>query len=127
MGDKSIKTPRWRVLKKQANNLNSEAFQHAQKIYPKGILIDIRMSWEYEDGHIPNAINIDYKSPNFWERIENLDADKPYFIYCRTGRRSIEVCNNMRQGGFESDLVFHLQKGFRQWEKDYPDEISSSN
>jgi len=122
--DKSCKTPRWRMLKSQLNNLSSEEFAAASRNINDAVIIDVRTEKEYRVEHIPNAINLDYLSDSFWERIEKLDANKHYFIYCRSGRRSIRVCTLMRNGGFKNKKIFNLDKGFAEWKVQFPDAIS---
>ncbi len=118
-GDKSCKTPRWRLLKAQLNNLNPKDFYNAIKTANrKVIIIDVRTPTEYENNHIANAINIDYLHEDFWREIEQLnDNDKSIFVYCRTGRRSIRACTLMRNGGFDNQKIFNLDGGFEEWVK----------
>ena len=54
----------------------------------KYMLIDTRTPAEYEEGHVPGAINIPIGE--YVHRIDELPEDKdfPIFIYCRTDRRS---------------------------------------
>lgn len=121
--DKSCKTPRWRMLKSQLNNLSSEEFATASSNQKDAVIIDVRTEQEYQLAHIPHAINLDYLSDEFWENIEKLDANKNHFIYCRSGRRSIRVCTLMRNGGFKNEKLFNLDKGFNEWKEQFPDSI----
>ncbi len=120
--DQTCKTPRWRMLKSQLNNISSAEFAIASKAMDS-VIIDVRTEKEFIFGHIPNAINIDYMSDDFWDKIELLDASKKYFIYCRSGRRSIRVCTLMRNGGFDNGKVFNLDLGFKDWLEVYPSEV----
>lgn len=119
--DKSCKTPRWRMLKSKLNNLSADEFGNKSKLHEDAILIDVRTRSEYLSGHMPSAINIDYLADDFWDRIEALDGEKTYFIYCRSGRRSIRVCTLMRNGGFQKEKIFNLDKGFADWIAQSPD------
>ena len=56
-----------------------------KKNYP---IIDVRTPSEFWEGHIDNAINIDFKSNLFINEISKLDKSKTYLIYCRSGNRS---------------------------------------
>ena len=52
-------------------------------------LVDVRTSQEFNAGHIDDAINIDISDPEtFTEKVENLDKEKPIYIYCQMGGRS---------------------------------------
>jgi len=124
--DKSCKTPRWRMLKSQLNNLSSKEFAKASNGNNDAVIIDVRTEQEFLSGHIPNAINLDYLSDEFWMNVEKLDANKNHFIYCRSGRRSIRVCTLMRNGGFNNDKVFNLDKGFIDWKEQFPQAIIQS-
>lgn len=121
--DTSCKTPRWRMLKNQLNNLSAEDFMKTSNIQKNAIIIDVRTKEEYLSGHIPQAINIDYMSDDFWDKVEQLDASKKYFIYCRSGRRSIRVCTLMKNGGFENAKLFNLDKGLVDWVVQFPNQI----
>lgn len=68
---------------------------------PDFVVLDIRTSKEFLNGHIPGAINIDYYSRTFDANIEQLDKKKTYFIYCRTGRRTSRAVRMMLRRGFE--------------------------
>lgn len=121
--DQTCKTPRWRMLKSQLNNLSSLDFYKNSKEMTDAVIIDVRTQGEYDFGHIPTAINIDYLSDPFWDEIEKLDANKNYFIYCRSGRRSIRVCTLMKNGGFANNKLFNLDKGFSDWMEVFPKEV----
>ena len=58
----------------------------------QAVIIDVRTAAEFENRHLQNAINIDYLSYDFWDRLEILDTDRNYYIYCLSGRRSIRAC-----------------------------------
>lgn len=104
---------RWELLKNQLNNLDPEEFRTAIEHQSDGILIDCRKSQEVAQGMIPGAINIDYLAPDFWEQVEHLDPGRTYFVYCRSGRRSIRTCTLMQNGGFTQ--VFNLEGGLNAW------------
>ncbi len=121
--DKSCKTPRWRMLKSQLNNLSAQEFAAALDDLKKAVIIDVRTEKEYNLGHIPNSINMDYFAEDFLEKIENLEKEKDYFIYCRSGRRSIRVCTWMRNGGFDRQKIFNLDRGFGDWLEHFPEGV----
>lgn len=65
-----------------------------------GTLIDVRTPEEFADGHLTGATNIDFTSPDFAERIGELDKDAEYTLYCRSGRRAGEALELMKDAGF---------------------------
>ena len=113
MKDQSCKTSRWRMFKAQLNNLSIETFLTKYAQNPDAILIDVRTAKEYEMGHIEGAINIDFLAPDFWEKIRKLDTNKSYFVYCRSGRRSIRACTLMKNGGFDNSKLFNMDYGYK--------------
>jgi rhodanese-related sulfurtransferase len=66
------------------------------------VLIDVRTSGEFAEGHIEGAININYNSPGFTAELDTLDKKKTYLIYCRTGNRSSDSAEIMVRLGFEN-------------------------
>jgi phage shock protein E len=68
------------------------------------VVIDVRTPAEYEQAHVVGALNIDVEAADFGERIAELDADVPYLLYCRTGRRSDLAAQQMAAAGF-SDIA----------------------
>lgn len=64
------------------------------------ILLDVRTAEEYSLGSIPNSINIDVLSSDFKSKIELLDKNKEYLVYCRSGNRSSIASSIMSTNGF---------------------------
>ncbi|NJD23267.1 MAG: rhodanese-like domain-containing protein [Melioribacter sp.] len=77
------------------------------------ILIDVRTLEENKSLRIPNSKHIDIYKPNFADQIEKLNRSKPYFVYCRAGRRSHSACQQMKSMGFEK--VYNLKGGIISW------------
>lgn len=72
----------------------------------KNVLLDVRTPEEFAAGHVPGAINIDVKNPNFEEEIQKLDTKKNYFIYCKSGVRAKLATEKMQEKGFENAKNF---------------------
>jgi len=86
---------------------------------PDFIILDIRTMPEFEAGHIPNAIRLDFYSESFRQDLDRLDKDKAYLLYCRSGNRSGQTLPIMRDLGFTE--VYHLPEGFTGWnEQGFP-------
>lgn len=73
------------------------------------IIIDVRTPEEFNAGHIDTSINVDFENPNFKSEIAKLDKDKTYFIYCRSGNRSGQALDIMKQEGINK--IYDLQGG----------------
>jgi rhodanese-related sulfurtransferase len=79
------------------------------------ILLDVRTEAEFNEGSIPDAINLDiYEGQAFMENLEALDKSKNYYVYCRSGARSAKACEIMNSIGFEN--AYNLLGGFLEWD-----------
>lgn len=77
-------------------------------------LVDVRTAKEFNNGHIKNAINIDFfSSTNFIKSFEKLDRDKPVYVYCRSGARSLKAARRLVDMGFEQ--IYDLKGGYMGW------------
>lgn len=65
-----------------------------------GTVIDVRTAEEYTQGHLQGAVNIDVSAPDFDEQVGQLDKRGRYTLYCRSGRRSAQAAERMKQLGF---------------------------
>ena len=83
---------------------------------PINILIDVRTSEEVNNSKIPNSINIDYYNDSFQSTLDSLDKNFNYFIYCRSGNRSMKTLNILKSKGFENS--FNLQGGIIAWKEE---------
>lgn len=79
----------------------------------ESILLDIRTPQEFAAARIPGAVMIDFNSLSFRSRIEALEKDKIYLIYCRTGTRTQKSMRLYQQLGFAT--VLGLQGGIEAW------------
>jgi len=77
------------------------------------LIIDVRTSEEFTNGHIGGAINIDYYQQIFEGEIGKLDKGKTYLIYCRSGHRSREAVDIMEELGFRK--IYNLSDGIVAW------------
>jgi rhodanese-related sulfurtransferase len=96
------------VLSNEAANIIQE-----NKDNSDFIILDIRTPMEFNMGRIPKAINIDMYSEDFADKLNALDKDKTYLIYCHTGSRSSYALNLLKQLGFKK--IYHLARGIAEW------------
>lgn len=96
------------------DSLSSEEFDAAMKEAGKKMILDVRHKHEFDGEKIRNAVNLDVMLPNFKERVQNLDPNKTYFVYCQSGRRSARACRIMAEHGFEN--LVNLKGGIVQYE-----------
>ena len=76
-------------------------------------LVDVRTPLEYRQGHIADAINIDFYSSRFYDEFEKLDKFRPVFLYCRSGVRSRRAAEKLAILDFEE--IYDLKGGFLNW------------
>lgn len=67
----------------------------------KAYLVDVRTPEEFKTGHLLNAINIDFYSPDFRKQLTKLDKRKPVYLYCRSGNRSGKSTDTLSALGFK--------------------------
>ena len=76
------------------------------------LIIDVREQWEYDEGHIPGITLIPMgEIPN---RLTDIPTDKPVIVTCRSGNRSGQVTDFLKQQGF--DNVHNMEGGILAWE-----------
>ena len=80
------------------------------------VIIDVRTAEEFADGYIENATNIDFYSETFRDMLDNLDKNKTYLIYCRSGARSGKTVPIMAELNFRE--VYNILGGMLQWQSE---------
>ncbi|MEG0616124.1 MAG: rhodanese-like domain-containing protein [Oscillospiraceae bacterium] len=63
------------------------------------ILIDVRSNAEYNEGHIPNSINIPLDKADLIEKAVS-DKQARLFVYCLSGARSRSACGAFTKLGY---------------------------
>ncbi|WP_424961054.1 rhodanese-like domain-containing protein [Ekhidna sp.] len=76
-------------------------------------VIDIRTKGEYDQGHIPGVIHIDFLGDDFLEKIRKEGASEPIIIHCASGGRSAKAAKILKEDGFER--VYDYSGGFKEW------------
>lgn len=77
----------------------------------KANIIDIRDSFKYEMGHIPNSINIPY-AILIGNYSRYLDKDKIYYIYCQSGVMSKKCTSFLSELGYK---VINIIGGYNEY------------
>ena len=78
------------------------------------VILDVRTPEEFSEGHIENAVNVDYNSGTFREELNQLDKSMTYLMHCKSGGRSSEAINIMAELDFLE--VYHMVDGMDGWE-----------
>jgi rhodanese-related sulfurtransferase len=79
---------------------------------PKLLIVDVRDSSEYRDGHIEGAVNWSYNS-GIEMQLQNKDRCATYLIVCASGNRSGMTVGIMRNMGFYE--VYDIGGGMQAW------------
>jgi rhodanese-related sulfurtransferase len=77
------------------------------------IILDVRTLQEYREAHLEDAINIDYYSEDFQDRLSGLDKNKIYLVYCQSGNRSANAAAIMINLGFVE--LYNMLGGITAW------------
>ncbi len=93
-------------------DLPGRAFKQQLAESPNAVLLDVRTAREFAGGTIPGALQIDFLSLNFAKKVQLLDKDATYFVFCRSGNRSGQACKIMHKLGFD---VRNLSGGIGQY------------
>jgi rhodanese-related sulfurtransferase len=78
-------------------------------------VVDVREPSEYcsTRGHIPDALNYPWNSGVLQVRYEELPADGPILVVCRSGGRSNQAANFLDSQGFS--MVYDMMGGMSAW------------
>ncbi|HBF88938.1 MAG TPA: thioredoxin [Bacteroidales bacterium] len=81
----------------------------------EGIILDVRTPGEVARGHIKGATAINIGEQSFATKVNLLQKEKPIYVYCLTGSRSVYAAKYMAQVGFKK--IYNLQLGIVEWNK----------
>lgn len=95
--------------------LSPKEFMEAAANDSISVLLDVRKPSEFNECHIPGAINLDWlNTEEFQKGLTNLDKNRTYYIYCRSGRRSNAAAISMQKEGFK---VTDMKGGFLKYQE----------
>ncbi len=77
-------------------------------------IIDVRTPEEYVAGCLEGATDIDIAAPDFESKLATLDKNASYLVYCRSGRRSADAVQRMKNLGFGN--IVELEGGINAWQ-----------
>ena len=77
------------------------------------VVLDVRTPEEFAEGHLADAVLVDFYAADFVDQLSALDPEVPYLVYCRSGNRSGEALAAMQQLGFDS--VVDIDGGIVAW------------
>lgn len=95
---------------------------HADGITESDFLLDVRERAEFENGAIPNAVNIPLGELR--NQLDHLPQNRRIMIYCQMGQRGYYGERMLRQLGFD---VVNLSGGYLAWRLYHPKPVSSAS
>jgi rhodanese-related sulfurtransferase len=78
-------------------------------------IISVRSKEDYDKGHIPGAVWMDYKTMFTAANLTTLPTDKQIVVYCYTGQTASQVVSALRMLGYDA---YNLLFGFGSWNMD---------
>ncbi len=80
------------------------------------LVLDVHSTAEFDEGHIPGAINIPYDA--LGARLAELGpaGERDVVVYCRSGRRSAIALEALKGAGFSR--LFHLEGDYLRWSEE---------
>ena len=87
------------------------AEQIPKEEWPKFMVIDARDPAQFAKGHIPGAINMDWRE--VLAKRSTIPKNKPVLIYCNTGSLSAQAGFALRVAGWDNVKI--LQGGMEEW------------
>jgi rhodanese-related sulfurtransferase len=76
-------------------------------------VLDVRESWEYAQGHIPESTLIPLGQ--LANRLDELPKGEPIYVICRSGNRSQQAAELLVASGFRE--VYNVQGGMLAYER----------
>ncbi len=77
---------------------SERAEQGWQLIEQGALIVDVRTPQEFVNGHLDNAQNFPLHELD--RHVSSIDKDKLIVLYCRSGNRSGQAYNYLREQGF---------------------------
>jgi rhodanese-related sulfurtransferase len=100
---------------KKMADLNQKQWSEQLANDDNAVILDVRTEAEFEEGYIPGALQMDiYNGAEFLQSAKELDPEKNYYIYCRSGGRSAQACMLLNSVGVKNS--YNLLGGFSEWE-----------
>lgn len=76
------------------------------------LILDVRTPEEFEEKHIPGAVNVPNETIDTEEIPELPDKEQLIFVYCRSGNRSKQASAKLADLGYTNIVEFG---GIRDW------------
>lgn len=97
----------------QVQNINPIQFVDMTKNSDEFIVIDCRTLAEIQQQSLDFDLHIDLYDQSTHYLFNDLDVEKKYIIYCRSGARSQYLGEYLVQNGFKN--IYNLEGGILNW------------
>jgi len=95
-------------------NINQTAWRALLANDENAVIIDCRSSMEWDEGILEHSMLIDLMNPQtFMSKANELNKEKNYYVYCRSGVRSITACQILESIGIKN--TYNLLGGVLSW------------
>lgn len=74
------------------------------------VLVDVRTPGEFQEGHLEDAVNIDFLDSGFAARMQEFEPSQTIYLYCKVGGRSARAATLLDSLGFKK--VVDLTGGY---------------
>jgi rhodanese-related sulfurtransferase len=80
---------------------------------PDFVILDIRLQHEYDYARIADAVSFDLMTGTFPRKLDRLEKQKTYLLYCNADDRSPEALDLMERKGFAA--AYRIGGGLIAW------------
>ncbi len=104
---------------KSSAKLNKLSADLYEKMRGAGVpmnVIDIRTPSAIADGKIPDALEMNYRDNDFEQKLDGLDKNHTFILYCEDGDQSTKTAEFMLKKGFRS--IYLLEGGYKAWKEE---------
>ncbi len=91
------------------NDIDINELNEIRRINKEAILLDVRSSQEFEEGHLSGAINIPVYELETSLDYKIKETNKIIIVYCQSGVRSKKAIKILNKKGFKK--LYHLNNG----------------
>ena len=78
---------------------------------PKVLIIDLRDKYEYDEGHIPSAVNIPYIELDHYK--SSLSMSYLLILYCERGNISLLAARDLMKDGYNIKSLYGGLRAYR--------------
>ena len=97
------------------HEIGPQDFKDRMERFDDVVLVDVRTPEEIALNAIEGHIALNIADPSFTMKVDALERDKSYFLYCRSGNRSAHACRYMMMQGFKK--LYNLRGGIIAWDE----------